>query len=119
APRHAVNFGIRGDRTQHVLWRLQHGNLDGLARPAKGSAPKLAIIMIGTNNSGSDSAAKIADGIGAVVHATREKLPDAKILLLGVFPRSEKPSDPIRARIADINTRASKLADEPGITFLD
>jgi beta-glucosidase len=119
APRHAVNFGIGGDRTQHVLWRIEHGNLDGLAHPAKGQPPKLAIIMIGTNNTGSDSAAQIAEGIGAVVKATREKLPDAKVLLLGVFPRSEKPTDPIRAKITEINTAIAKLADGGSVTYLD
>jgi lysophospholipase L1-like esterase len=119
APRHAVNMGIGGDRTQHVLWRIQNGNLEGLARPLKGSPPKLAVIMIGTNNTGSDSAAQIAEGISAVVDATHEKLPDAKILLLGVFPRSEKPTETVRTTLARINTRAAKLTDKPWVTYLD
>jgi lysophospholipase L1-like esterase len=119
APRRAANFGIGGDRTQHVLWRIQNGNLDGLARPARGEPPKLAIVMIGTNNTHSDSAAQIADGITAVVHATREKLPRARILVLGVFPRSARPTDPVRAKIAEINTLASRVADEPDVAFLD
>jgi lysophospholipase L1-like esterase len=119
APRHAVNLGIGGDQTQHVLYRLEHGNLDGLAHPAKGSAPKLAVIMIGTNNTGSHSVAQIAAGIAAVVEATHQKLPDAKILLLAVFPRSEKQTDPIRAKINAVNTQAAKLTDKPYVTYLD
>jgi beta-glucosidase len=119
APRHAVNFGIGGDRTQHVLWRIQNGNLEGLAHPAKGSPPKLAVIMIGTNNTGSDTPAQIAEGIAAVVEATHERLPNAKILLLAVFPRSEKATDPIRDTISRINTRAAKLTDKPYVTYLD
>ncbi len=80
--RKAMNAGIGGDRTQHVLWRLDNGNIDGIH-------PKLAVIMIGTNNSnGNDNTAEeIADGIKAIVKEVREKLPDTKILLLGIFPR--------------------------------
>jgi lysophospholipase L1-like esterase len=117
--RHAVNFGIGGDRTEHVLWRVEHGNLDGLAKPEKGSAPKLVVLMIGTNNTGSDSAEDIAEGIGADVHAIREKLPETPVLLLGVFPRGQKADDPLRAKIAEINRRAEKLADGKRVVFLD
>ena len=119
AARHAVNLGIGGDRTQHVLWRIQNGNLDGLAKPAKGSAPKLAVIMIGTNNTGSDSAEQIAAGIGEVVKSTREKLPEAKVLLLAVFPRGKDATDPARAKIAEINQRAAAIADGKAVFFQD
>ena len=81
APRKAVNLGIGGDRTQHVLWRLDHGNLDGIK-------PKLAVLMIGTNNSnGNDNTAEeIGAGIRAIVARLREKLPETKVLILAVFP---------------------------------
>lgn len=117
--RHAVNFGIGGDRTEHVLWRVGHGNLDGLAKPEKGSAPKLVVLMIGTNNTGSDSAEEIAEGIGADVQAIRGKLPETPVLLLGVFPRGQKAEDPARAKIGEINRRAGKLAEGKKVVFLD
>ena len=65
AKRNAVNLGIGGDRTQHVLWRLDHGNIDGIN-------PKLAVLMIGTNNSGSNTSEQIADGIKAIVARNRD-----------------------------------------------
>ncbi len=80
-----VNFGIGGDRTQHVLWRIENGELDGIK-------PKAVVIMIGTNNSALDSAEAIARGITRIVETVRAKQPQAKILLLAVFPRGEKPS---------------------------
>jgi lysophospholipase L1-like esterase len=79
--RKAMNDGISGDQTQHVLYRHEQGNIDGIH-------PKLAVIMIGTNNSGGKTTAEeIADGVTAIVHQMREKLPDTKLLLLGIFPR--------------------------------
>lgn len=120
APRRAVNFGISGDRTQHVLWRLQHGNLDGLAQPAEGEAPRLVVLMIGTNNSnGADhTAEEIAAGIGAVVGEIRERLPRTKVLLLAIFPRGEKPSAQ-RDKNARASELASRLADGKMVHFLD
>src|SRR5581483_7232139 len=64
APRKSANFGIGGDRTQHVLWRIQNGELDGIT-------PKVAMLMIGTNNTGNDSAEQIAEGITAIVKQIR------------------------------------------------
>ncbi len=105
--RHAVNFGIGGDRTQHVLWRVLNGNLDGLAHPRAGHSPRLLVLMIGTNNSnGHDNTAEeIGAGIRACVAAIREKLPDTKVLLLSVFPRGEH-LNPQREK----NARASRIA---------
>ncbi len=87
--RNAVNLGIGGDRTQHVLWRLENGNVDGIK-------PKLAVLMIGTNNAGANSAEEIGEGIQAIVKKLREKLPETKVLILAIFPRSEKPDAPAR-----------------------
>jgi len=103
--RHALNAGISGDRTQHVLWRLDHGLLDALASAER--QPKLALVMIGTNNSnGSDNAAEeISDGIVAIVERVRAKLPATQVLLLAIFPRGVKP-DAQREK----NARASALA---------
>ena len=111
--RKVVNLGFSGDRTQHVLWRLDNGNIDGIS-------PKVAVIMIGTNNSNRDdnTAEEIADGIIAICKKLRAKLPKTKILLLAVFPRAEKPC-PQREKIAKANKIASKIADGKMIHYLD
>jgi lysophospholipase L1-like esterase len=113
AKRNAVNLGIGGDRTQHVLWRLDHGNIDGIS-------PKAAVLMIGTNNSnGNDNTAEeIGAGITAIVKKLREKLPDTKVLILAVFPRGAKPS-PQREKNAKASEIAAKLADDKMIFYLD
>jgi beta-glucosidase len=112
--RNAVNLGIGGDQTQHVLWRLQNGNLDG---PIK---PKAAVIMIGTNNTARNTPEEIASGIKEIVKTVRKKLPDTKILLLAVFPR-KRPNDAkdIDERIAKINGTIKKLDDGKMIHYLD
>ena len=108
-----ANFGIGGDRTQHVLWRITNGELDGIK-------PKAVVLMIGTNNSGSDSAEGIADGIKLIVETVREKQPQAKILLLAVFPRGEKVSpNPGRDKLTQVNASIAKLDDGKNIYFLD
>jgi lysophospholipase L1-like esterase len=81
-PRNAANFGIGGDRTQHVLWRIEHGEIDGIN-------PRVAVLMIGTNNLGNNSPEEIAQGVKLIVAKLREKLPMTKVLVLGVFPRGE------------------------------
>ena len=113
AHRNAVNLGIGGDRTQHVLWRLDHGNLDGLK-------PRAAVVMIGTNNSnGEDNTVEqIADGVAAIVKQLREKLPQTKVLLLAIFPRSENPS-PQRGKILQVNQIVWKLADDQNVFWID
>ena len=113
APRNAVNMGFGGDRTQHVLWRLENGEIDGIS-------PKAAVIMIGTNNSnGKDNTAEeIADGIIGICKKLRKELPKMKILLLAVFPRGEKPSSQ-REKNAKASELASKIADGKMIHYLD
>ena len=108
-----ANFGIGGDRTQHVLWRIQNGELDGIK-------PKAAVLMIGTNNSGTDSAEGIAKGVTAIVETIRSKQPQAKILLLAVFPRGEKASpNPGRDKLKQVNAIIAKLDDGKNVFFLD
>lgn len=117
-PRNAADFGIGGDRTQHVLWRLDNGEAEGIT-------PKVVVLMIGTNNLGANSDDEIVAGIEAIVAKLRDKMPDAEILLLGIFPRGEKPAtedgqlNPIRERIRAINLRLAKLDNLEGVTFLD
>jgi len=106
-----ANFGIAGDTTQGVLYRLKDGE-------GKGFTPKAVMLMIGTNNTGRNSAAEIAEGIGAVVLELQRDFPTAKILLLGVFPRG-RAADPVRATIADINKTIAKLHDGSRVHYLD
>lgn len=110
APLKSANFGIGGDCTQHVLWRVMNGNLAGIT-------PKVVVLMIGTNNG--DPAPQIAGGIQAIVKEIQTRSPTTKILLLGVFPRGESASNPFRAKIAAINTILAKLDDGEKVVFLD
>jgi lysophospholipase L1-like esterase len=103
-PLKAANFGIGGDRTEHVLWRLQNGELQGIH-------PKVAVVMIGTNNTWRDTAAQIAEGVTTIVAEIKKQLPETKILLLGVFPRAEKPDSPLRPQLAEVNRIIAKLDD--------
>jgi beta-glucosidase len=106
-----ANFGIAGDTTQGVLYRLQNGE-------GSGFSPKAVMLMIGTNNTARNTAAEIAEGVGAVVLELQRRFRDAKILLLGVFPRS-RANDPVRATIAEINRTIAKLHDGDRIHYLD
>lgn len=113
APRSAVNLGIGGDRTQHVLWRLDNGNLAGLK-------PKAAVVMIGTNNSNGEdnSPGQIVDGVRAIVEKLRAKLPETKILLLAIFPRSENYSV-ARGKLAQINQVLRRVTDDKNVFWID
>jgi len=112
AKRNAVNLGIGGDRTQHVIWRLDNGNLHRIK-------PKAAVIMIGTNNSGSNSSQEIADGVEVIVKQLRKKLPETKVLLLGVFPRGANKADKRRQVNEGANATFKKIADGKSVHYLD
>lgn len=111
--RKALNLGISGDRTQHVLWRLDHGHLTGVK-------PKAAVVMIGTNNSNGEdnSVDQIADGVIAIVQKLRSTLPDTTVLLLPIFPRGENPN-PQRGKILQVNQILQKIADDKHIVWVD
>jgi lysophospholipase L1-like esterase len=112
-----ANFAISGDTTQGLLWGLKNGE-------GQGFQPKAVMVMIGTNNSGGTNnagtatAAEIAEGIGAVVLEMRKDFPDAKILLLAVFPRGV-PGDSIRDKITEVNKIISRLDDQKHVFYLD
>lgn len=106
-----ANFAIAGDTTQGVLWGLKNGE-------GQGFQPKAVMLMIGTNNSGTFTAPEIAEGVGAVVLEMRKDFPNAKILLLGIFPRST-PGDPVRDKIAEVNKIISKLDDQRYVFYMD
>ena len=112
--RNAANYGTSGDRTEHVLWRIDNGNFDGIS-------PKLIVIMIGTNNTGhrKEEAQKTADGIRAILQRLQKKTPDSKILLLGIFPRGEKPDDAKRIQNEAVNAIIKDYADNQTIHYLD
>lgn len=105
-----ANFGISGDTTQGVLWRLQNGE-------GKGHKPKAVMLMLGTNNTGGSSGAEIAEGIGAVVLELRNDFPDAKIMLLAIFPRGSGPNDSNRRKCEEANKIIAKLDDQKHVFF--
>ena len=115
APHNALNLGFSGDRTQHLLWRLLNGELP------ENVDPKVAVIMIGTNNTGHklDPANETAAGISRVVELLRDRRPDTKILLLGIFPRDEQPDGEKRQRNREINEIISKLDDGEHVHFMN
>ncbi|MEO5959026.1 MAG: GDSL-type esterase/lipase family protein, partial [Opitutaceae bacterium] len=109
-----ANFGISGDTTQGVLFRLQDGE-------GQGFSPKAIMLMIGTNNTNpanNCSSAEIAEGVGAIVMEMRKDFPSAKILLLGIFPRAN-PGDAIRKTVLDVNPIIAKLHDGKNVFYLD
>jgi lysophospholipase L1-like esterase len=112
-PRNAVNMGFGGDRTQHVLWRLDHSDFENIS-------PKLAILMIGTNNSNNqdNTAEEIADGIVTICQRLRTQFPKMKILLLAIFPRNPEPGAQ-REKNAKASLLASKIADGKTIVYMD
>lgn len=112
AHRKPANFGFSGDRTQHVLWRLINGHIDRMS-------PKVAVIMIGTNNASSDTPNEIALGIRAICNTLRALLPQTKILVLGIFPRATSPDNWLRGTTAVVNTQIADLADGEWIHYLD
>lgn len=120
-PMKAANFGIGGDRTEHVLWRITEG------KELEGINPKVAVLMIGTNNSGSNSPEQIAEGVTAIVKELRKQRPETKVLLLGVFPRAGKaekdsksvPAKDLQPKIKQINDRIAKLDDGKSVKYLD
>jgi lysophospholipase L1-like esterase len=111
--RKAVNLGFIGDTTASLLWRIRNGEVAGIA-------PKVAVVMIGANNLGRVhwSAEDTVAGIGAIVDELRHRLPDTKILLLGVLPSQRSPW--VSETTQDINTRlAAKYKSVASVTYLD
>ncbi|MGV3684840.1 MAG: GDSL-type esterase/lipase family protein [Daejeonella sp.] len=111
AAYNAVNMGFDGDKTQNVLWRLDHGEIDGIS-------PKLAIVLIGSNHVEGYSAEEIADGIKAVCCRLITRLPDTKILLLSILPRGTATAA-AADRLNKASEQASKIADRRRIFYLN
>ena len=116
--RKCLNFGVGGDRTEHVLWRFENGQLDGVK-------PKAAVLLIGTNNSNKNkdgteqySDADILEGVQAIVKQIRTRLPDTKLIVLGIFPRGATFSTQ-RGKLLQINQALAKLDDGKMIHYVD
>jgi lysophospholipase L1-like esterase len=107
-----ANFAVAGDTTQGVLWGLQNGE-------GQNFQPKAIMLMIGTNNTGSNTGPEIAEGVGAVVMELRKDFPEAKILLLAIFPRGAGPNDASRQKNDEANKIIPKLADNKHVFFMD
>ena len=125
ALRNALNLGISSDRTQHVIWRIENGELEGLT-------PKVTVLMIGTNNSAADTAAEITAANKKIIGLIRAKMPATKVLLLAIFPRGARQdangnlteaalADAAKrtAVINDVNADLAKLDDGVNVRFLD
>lgn len=115
AKLNAANFGIGGDKTQQVLWRITEGaELEGIA-------PKACVLMIGTNNFGlgGEQPENVVKGVRTIVETLRTKQPQMKILLLAIFPRGEKPDNDFRKKISAVNAELAKLADGKAVVYQD
>lgn len=108
----AADFGIEGDRVENVLWRLSKGQVDGMD-------PKVIVLMIGTNNSGRNSANEIAAGIERLVAEYEKRCPNAHIILFGIFPRGQNANDGGRRKVAAVNEKIKRLDDDKRLTYLD
>jgi lysophospholipase L1-like esterase len=120
-----ANFGIGGDQTQHVIWRIENGELDGIA-------PKVTVLMLGTNNTGANTATEIFAADKKIVELIRAKIPGTKVLVLAIFPRGarkDKAGQITEAALADaakrmgvidaVNTELAKLDDGRNVRFLN
>ena len=116
----AADFGWGGDTTQNVLWRLKHGELEGVN-------PKVVVLMIGTNNVGSGPpsgeedarAADVAQGIRAILDEVRRQAPGARIVLMGIMPRNDGGKASAMPTIDKINSRIAEFADGKAIVYLN
>lgn len=108
------NIGYSGDRTENVLWRFEHGEIDDIN-------PKVAMVMIGTNNTGhrQDAPECTAKGVEMIVDQIKQKLPETRILLLAIFPRDATTSGELRQLNTQINDRIKNLGEKENITFLN
>jgi lysophospholipase L1-like esterase len=109
----AVRLGIGGDMTQHLLWRIEHGELDQLE-------PRVLVLLIGTNNLGnaSHSPIEVGRGVAALTRALEHQLPRTTFLVLGILPRDE-PSAPLRQQVVETNALIARLDNGTNVRYLD
>jgi lysophospholipase L1-like esterase len=113
APLGAFNYGIGGDQTQNLLWRVSNGELDGIS-------PKVIVVYIGSNNIPTgNTAAEIEQGVSAVIAKIREKLPNTYILHMNIFPRQDQADNGAAwNKIASVNDAIEGIADDDKINVL-
>lgn len=110
---HYLNFAIGGSRTENILWQLSNGELNGIQ-------PKLVVVQVQENLYDKTTPYEdVAAGMNAIAKMVREKLPEAKVLLVGAFPKGEKPTDPLRVKIANYNCTLARYADGKSVYYLD
>lgn len=109
-----INLGFNGDRTENLLWRLQ-------AQECQHICPKLSVLLIGTNNIGhrKDSPDEVYAGVTAIIEHLDLLWPKSKILLLAIFPRGKRPTNPLRQRVIETNKQLQSFAAHPKVTWLD
>ena len=114
AHQKTLNLGYAGDRTEHLLWRIQHGEIDGLY-------PKLLVLLIGTNNAGHrlDTPEEIAAGIKTILEELKQRLPSTKLVLMAIFPRSRNNKKPMRKRVNSTNQLIQQFTDKEQVLWLD
>ena len=114
--RGVFNAGISGDRTEHLRWRLEHGNLDG-------PPPAAVVVLIGTNDlthGGRGRPPEVAAaGIRANLLYLRQRLPAARILLLGLWPREESSDSRLRRETVAVNQLIQKCGDDGAVVYAD
>ncbi|MDE1171309.1 MAG: GDSL-type esterase/lipase family protein [Verrucomicrobium sp.] len=107
------NLGIGGDRTENVLWRIDNGMFDEFQ-------PKALVLMIGTNNlSKKHTPEQTAEGVRAIVDDIHKRSPGTKIIVMGILPRGQSATDPMRALVQQTNELVKKMAEEKGLAYLD
>ena len=112
APRRAANFGINGDCTEHISWRVDNGNFDNIS-------PKLVVVLTGTNNTRFHTAEQIADGVTLIVQKLRKKVHRAKILVMAIFAQGKTLDDYRRAKSVPANKTLKSIADGRMVHYID
>lgn len=114
AQQKTFNLGYAGDCTEHLLWRIQQGEINQLC-------PKWVVLLIGTNNAGHrhDSPQEIAAGVKAILDETKQRLPNSKIVLMAIFPRSRNKSKRMRKRVDSANKLIKEYSDGKQLLWLD
>lgn len=109
-----LNLGYSGDRTQHVLWRLNNGEIDGVH-------PKKLVLLIGTNNlpAGRSTPEETLAGVDAVLSLLQSRLPETKILVMSLFPRGQGSSDPVQGSVEKVNASLAAMAEKHKCKYLD
>ena len=113
-PLQAANFGIGGDTTQNVLWRITEG------KALEEISPRVIVLMIGTNNIGlhQDSPEEVAKGVRAILTELQERFPQSEVLLHAIFPRGKTANDPKRKAVVATNKILEKYGELASVSWV-